>query len=77
MVSEKEVIVLNVPDSKIEILNLQTHDIIKLNHDYLFDDVAQMTIETFSETRLFCVKEQGGHNDHKMQLTYYNYEGIN
>ena len=36
-----------------------------------------MTIETFGETRLFCVKEQGGYNEHKLSLTYYAYEGIN
>ena len=44
MINEKEVIVLNVPDSKIEILNLMTHSIIEVNHDFLFEDVAQMTL---------------------------------
>ena len=68
---------MNVPDSKIDILNLQTHGIIQIDHEFLYEDVAQMTIETFGETRLFCVKEQGGYNEHKLSLTYYAYEGIN
>lgn len=44
MLNDKEVIVLNVPESKIDIINLQTKSLIQVNHDYLFDDVAQMTI---------------------------------
>lgn len=69
-------IVLNVPESKIDVLNLETHEILDVDHQYLFEDVAQMTIETFSETRMFCVKEQGGYNDHRLRLTYYAYEGL-
>lgn len=44
MLNEKEVIVLNVPESKIDIINLQTHQFIHVNHDFMFDDVAQMNI---------------------------------
>lgn len=77
MVNDREVIVLNVPESKIDIINLEKRSSFSLNHDYLFDDVAQMRIETFAETKLFCVRENGGHNDHRMRLTYYSYDGIN
>lgn len=76
MLNEKEVIVLNVLDSKIDIINLETHKIIQVNHDYLFDDVAQMTVETFYDTKLFLVLEKGGFNDHRLRLTYYPYSHI-
>jgi len=46
--NDKEVIVLNVPESKIDIINLQNKSVIQVNHDYLYDDVAQMNIETFN-----------------------------
>jgi len=45
--NDKEVIVLDVPNSNIDIINLQTHQILSIPHTYLFDDVAQMAIETF------------------------------
>lgn len=48
MINEKEVIVLNVPESKIDIINLDTHKIIQVNHQYLFEDTASMAIYTFS-----------------------------
>ena len=46
---------MNVPESKIDIINLQTHKLIRVNHDYLFEDVAQMLIETFYDTKLFLI----------------------
>ncbi len=48
-----------------------------INHQFLFDDVAQMQCETFYETKMFCVLERGTYNDHRLQLTYYRYDGIN
>ena len=35
MLNDREIIVLNVPKSKIDIINLQTHQIIQVNHKYL------------------------------------------
>ena len=55
MMNDKEVIVLNVPESKIDIINLQTHSVKQVNHQYLFEDTASMLLFTFSETRFFCV----------------------
>ena len=71
MMNAKEVIVLNVADSKIDIINLESHNIIHVNHHFLFEDAAFMSIETFSDTSLFCIVEKGGVGDHRLRLTYY------
>jgi hypothetical protein len=76
MMNDKEVIVLNVAESKIDIINLQTQKIIQVNNQYLFDDTASMELMTFPETRLFCIIERGGLNDNRLRLTYYSYDGI-
>lgn len=72
MLNEREVIVLNVPENKIDVINLKEQKVvISVNHQYLFEDVAQMKIETFPEKRLFCVVEHGTSGDHRLKLTYY------
>lgn len=42
MINEKEVIVLNVKEQKIDIVNLETHKVVQVNHQYLFEDTASM-----------------------------------
>lgn len=44
MLNEREVIVMYVPESHIDIINLETQQVRHINHEYLFDDVAQMSI---------------------------------
>lgn len=76
MMTDKEVIVCNVKDSKIDFINLETKKILQVNHQYLFEDNGSLKLETFSETRLICLIERGGLNDNRLRLTYYDYEGL-
>jgi len=69
--------VLNVPESKIDIINLETHDILQVNLTYLFDDTVSMELHTFSDSKYFAVVEFGGLNDSRLRLTYFDYSGIN
>ena len=65
---------MDVPSQKIDIINLETKTTRSINHEYLFDDVAQMSIETFYDTKMFVIIEKGTFNDPKLKLTYYRYE---
>lgn len=76
MPTEKEVIVLNVPNQTIDLLNLETHHITRVNHQYLFEDTTSMAIFTFPFTKYFCIVEKGGHNDHRLKLAYYSSDNI-
>jgi hypothetical protein len=42
--NDYEVIVCNVPESKIDILNLKTQKVRQVNHQYTHEDCAQMGI---------------------------------
>ena len=44
MINEKELIVLNVPESKIDIINLETQKVIQINNKFSFDDTASMEL---------------------------------
>ena len=74
--NDKEVIVLNVPHSKIDIVHLQNKIVRSVNHQYLFEDAVQMLIYNFPETRMFCVQEKGTFNDHRLILSYYSYDNL-
>lgn len=74
MLNDREVIVMYVPESHIDIINLETQTVRHINHEYLFDDVAQMNIETFYDTKMFVIIEKGTFNDPRLRLTYYQYE---
>ncbi len=63
-----------VPERHIDIINLETQKVRSINHDYLFDDVSQMNIETFYDTKLFAIVEKGTFNDPRLRLTYYRYQ---
>jgi len=39
----------------------------------MFEESDQSEIETFSDTRLLCVKESGRYNDNRFKLSYYSY----
>ena len=65
---------MDVPSQKIDIINLETKTTRSINHEYLFDDVAQMNIETFYDTKMFVIIEKGNFNDPRLRLTYYRYE---
>ena len=74
MLDEREVVVMNVPESKIDILNLETQKVRSIEHQYLYEDVAQMIMETFYDTKMFVIIEKGTFNDHRLRLTYYSYD---
>ena len=74
--NEKEVIVLNVPEQKIDIIDLSTKNVNQISHQYLFEDTASMQLETFADTQMFCVVEKGGQGDNRLRLTYYNYKDL-
>lgn len=76
MINEKEVIITNVSENRIDIINLEQHNVRHVNHQYLFENDRSKKIITFSETRLFCVVYFGGLSDPHLRLTYYQYEGI-
>ena len=73
MINEREVIVMDVPKSHIDIINLEDRKVRSIEHQYLFEDVAQMCIQTFYDTKMFCIVEKGTFNDHRLRLTYYDY----
>ena len=74
MLNEREIVVMNVPESKIDILNLETQKVRSIEHQYLYEDVAQMIMETFYDTKMFVIIEKGTFNDHRLRLTYYSYD---
>jgi len=74
--NEKEVIVLDVPNSKIDIINLEKHTVRSVYHQYLFQDTAQMHIYNFPESRTFCVQEKGTFGEHSLRLSYYSYDKL-
>ena len=74
--NDKEVIVLNVPNSKIDIINLEKQSVRSINHQYLYEDTAQMFIYNFPETKTFCVQEKGTFNDHRLRLSYFSYDNL-
>jgi hypothetical protein len=65
------VIVLNVPENKIDLINLEAKTISQANHQYHFDNTASMEIYTFSESRLFAIIERGTANDSRLFIAYY------
>ncbi len=73
MLREDEVIVLNVPQNKIDIINLKTHKLTQVDHHYLFENTTYMCLYTFFESNLFCVVEREAFKGHRLRLTYYSY----
>ena len=74
--SDREVIILNVQKGLIEIINLQTKNVFELKHDFIVEETVFTTIETFSETNLFCIVEKGGIGNHQLRLTYFDYSRV-
>lgn len=62
---------MDVPEEKIDLINLRTKTTRSITFTYLFDDVAQMGIETFFDTRMFCIVEKGAYNEEKLRLSYF------
>lgn len=65
---------MDVPNQNIDIINLSNKATRSISHNYLLDDVAQMNIETFFDTKMFVIIEKGTFNDPTLKLTYYQYE---
>ena len=76
-INDKEVIICNVPESKLDIINLETHKILQVDMQYSYDDTCSMELWNFADTKYFCVCERGGLNDNRLILTYFDYRGIN
>ena len=76
-INDKEVIVCNVPESKIDIINLETQKVLQVNNSYAYDDTCSMEMFTFADTKYFAICERGGLNDNRLILTYFDYHGIN
>jgi hypothetical protein len=74
MLHEDEVIVMYVPDNHIDLINLRSRTTRSIHFNYLFDDVAQMSIETFFDTKMFCIIEKGTFNDPRLRLNYFREE---
>jgi hypothetical protein len=73
MINEKEVIVLDVPNAHIDIINLEKKEVRSINHQYHFQDVIQMRIEAFEDSKYFAIIEKGTYNVHNLYIAYYNY----
>lgn len=54
-------------------VNLDNYEVTQHNHQFMNEEADQVDIETFSDTRLLCVKEFGKYNDHRLKLSYYSY----
>jgi len=67
------VILFEVRAHQIVILNLETYAFTRFPHQFTVDDSALTEVETFYDTKLLCVREHGGVNDHRLVLTYYSY----
>jgi hypothetical protein len=39
----------------------------------MFEEADQAFIDTFAETRLLCVRENGRYADNRFRLSYYSY----
>ncbi len=75
-VNDREVIVFDQPNNRIDIHNLKEKKFFSIEFMFLLDDVALMECLTFHETRTFCVLERGTFGDHRLRLAYFHYDGI-
>lgn len=73
MLSEREVIVAETRENRVSVLDLETHQFTYIYHPFLREESDLCDLETFNETRLVCVRENGQYNDNRFVLTYYNY----
>jgi hypothetical protein len=74
MMTQSEVMVPLVKKNEIFILDLNTHQVRYYKYHYFFIGVqAQVTIETFLESGLICIRENGSFGDHRLKLTYYRH----
>lgn len=74
MFNEREVIVMNVHESKIQVIDLCTNTIRSYDHKYAFPDTSYMDIYVFQDTKTFCIVERGSNTDNRLFLSYYNYD---
>ena len=73
MLSDREAMVLETHDNKITTLNLENHTVSEYDHQFAFEESDQSDLDTFADTRIMCVREQGRYNDNRFRLTYYSY----
>jgi hypothetical protein len=74
MMTDSEVMVLEVPLNRVFIVDLNTHQIRYYKYHYFQIDVpCQVEVETFLATNLVCIRENGAVNDNRFKLTYYRY----
>lgn len=56
MLSDREAIVLETRKNRVTVLNLDDHTVSHYPHQFMFEESDQADIETFSESRLLCVR---------------------
>jgi hypothetical protein len=73
MANDREVVVLETRKNQITVVNLETYEVAAHSHQFMFEESDQADIDTFTETRLLCVRESGRYNDHRMRVCYFSY----
>lgn len=73
LMTDSEAMVLEVPSNKILIFDLRNHQIRFKYHYFQIETPCQVDLETFQDTSLVCIRENGAYNDHRFKLTYYRY----
>lgn len=71
--NDREVIVLNPSKGFVEVVDVTTHEIKEIPHQFAFEDTSQMDLITFPDTKYFCVQEKGAGSDNRLFLTYYHF----
>lgn len=73
MMNDREVIYFNKSENKIDIINLENHDVKYVNHQYLAES-QRLQINTFSQTKLLGIFESDSNRNSR--FTYYRYDSI-
>ena len=71
MISSNEVLILEPRLDQLTIFNLINHECIEIPFNFMNEEFDQSRILTFSESKCFCVVENGRYNDNRFKLSYF------
>ena len=71
--TDSEVIVPMVKQNKICMIDLKRKKANSLPHLFMTDVSVQVEIDAFLQTKLICIRENGGSKNNTFRLTYYHY----
>jgi hypothetical protein len=70
MSNDHTVVTFNRPESKLMLIDLLNKQIRAIPHEYMSDCTAAIGLHYFPDSRLICLAERGGSEEHRVKLTY-------